>query len=107
MLSTGLHFASEFHSAPHAERATRFSSAQWLVGSRSRPTSLAATPFVRKLLHRLGFSCAPNALPCPDAEEDEIVVSHSVASRHVWSHVSPSDCRSFTPFGHYLPRTVH
>jgi hypothetical protein len=39
--------------------------------------------FVRKLLPRLGFSCATSAISGEDAKEDAVVVSHSVVSRQI------------------------
>ena len=63
--------------------------------------------FVRKLLPRLGFSCAPGAISGTDAKEDAVLVSHSVGSCHFWSRVSPPDRRSFIPFGRLSPLTVH
>ena len=62
---------------------------------------------MRKLLPRLRFSCAPNAILGTDAEEDAVVVSRSVGPCHFWSRVSPPDCRSFIPFGRLSPLTVH
>ena len=62
---------------------------------------------VRKLLPRLGFSCATSPISGTDAEEDAVVVSHSVGPCHFWSRVSPPDCRRFIPFGGLSPLTVH
>jgi hypothetical protein len=54
-------------------------------------------------LHQLGFSCAPNAVPGTDAEEDAVVVSHRVGPCHFWSRVSPPELEAFVPFGRLSP----
>jgi hypothetical protein len=55
----------------------------------------AAGPFVRKLLHRLGFSCAPNPISGVDANYFALAVWHSVGSCHFWSGVATQMSRFY------------
>jgi hypothetical protein len=45
--------------------------------------ALQVRPFMRKLLRRLGFSCAADARSRLDARQPAIVASRSVGSRHI------------------------
>jgi hypothetical protein len=52
------------------------------VGLRSKAATERRGPFMCKLLHRLGFYCAPQHHVVTDSEDPAVAMSHSVGSRH-------------------------